>query len=357
MPNTVRAQINLSALRHNFSIVRQLCPDSRIMAMIKANAYGHGLLPVARTLSEADGLAVARLQEALELRQAGIAQRVQLLGTLLDDEDLRICSAQNIDVTAHDMATVERIARLAADTPLRVWLKLDSGMHRLGLTAEEFPVAEQRLRNRAGVLELGHMTHFSSADDPASPATGQQLTQFVSAHATSVAPVSIANSAALISLPQGRADWVRPGIMLYGDNPLATTHSLPLRPVMSLRARVLALRHIGKGEPVGYSARWRSERGSLIATLGIGYGDGYPRHAPSGTPVWINGRRASLAGTVSMDTISIDVTDCPGVEVGTEAELWGEELAAAEVASHAGTISYELFTGLGSRVLREYVDR
>lgn len=357
MPNTVRAQINLSALRHNFSLVRELCPASRIMAMIKANAYGHGLLPVAQALGEADGLAVARLQEALELRRAGIKQRVQLLGTLLDDEDLRICSAQGIDVTAHDMATVERIAGLCAEAPLRVWLKLDSGMHRLGLDPEQFLGAEQRLRGLDGILELGHMTHFSSADNPASTATAQQLAQFTRAHAASMAPVSIANSAALISLPGGRADWVRPGIMLYGDNPLAATHPLPLRPVMSLRARVLALRHLEKGEPVGYSCTWRGDRNSRIATLGIGYGDGYPRHAPSGTPVWINGKTAALAGTVSMDTISIDVTDCPGVEVGMEAELWGEQLAAAEVASHANTISYELFTGIADRVPREYVDR
>jgi len=353
MPNTTRALIDLSALRHNLAVVRQLCPTSRVMAMVKANAYGHGLLPVARALADADALAVARLEEALALRDAGIDQRLLVLGTLLDETDLRLCSARCIDVTVHDLATVERIAALI-DAPLRVWLKLDGGMHRLGLQPDEFRAAEQRLRAAPGILELGHMMHFSSADEPGAAATEQQLRRFEAAHAGSPAPVSIANSAALIGRPETRADWVRPGIMLYGDNPLANSHPLPLRPVMSLRARVLALRRIEAGEAVGYNGVWRSERGSLIATLGVGYGDGYPRHAPNGTPVWINGQLAPLAGRVSMDTITVDVSACGNIAVGMEAELWGTQLAAAEVARRAGTISYELFTALADRVTKDY---
>lgn len=354
MLNTARALIDLSALRHNLAVVRQLCPNSRVMAMVKANAYGHGLLPVARAL-DADGFAVARLEEALELRQEGVAQRVLLLGTLLDDADLQLCSEKNIDVTAHDLETVERIGAIAAGAPLRVWLKLDGGMHRLGLAPSDFARAEHYLRERSGILELGHLMHFSSADDLGAPDTAEQLARFATVHAGSCAPVSLANSAALIARAETRADWVRPGIMLYGDNPLAASHPLPLRPVMSLRARVLALRRIEPGENVGYNGTWSSARGSLIATIGIGYGDGYPRHARNGTPVWINGKLAPLSGRVSMDSITVDVTDCDEVMVGMEAELWGRELAAAEVARHAGTISYELFTALGNRVTREYL--
>lgn len=354
MLNTTRALIDLSALRHNFAMVRQLCPTSRVMAMVKANAYGHGLLPVVEALADADGFAVARLEEAVELRRAGVERRILLLGTLLDDADLRLCSEQRIDVTAHDADTVERIAALAALAPLRVWLKLDAGMHRLGLAPAEFRAAEQRLRGRSGILELGHLMHFSSADEPGADATGEQLACFKAAHGASPAPVSLANSSALIACPETRADWVRPGIMLYGDNPLAASHPLPLRPVMSLRARVLAIRRIAAGERVGYNGTWSSARPSLIATIGIGYGDGYPRHAPSGTPVAIDGRLAPLAGRVSMDSIAVDITDCDNVSVGMEAELWGAQVPAATVARCAGTISYELFTSLGMRVPREY---
>jgi alanine racemase len=355
MLNTTRALIDLSAIRHNLGVVRSLCPHSRIMAMVKADAYGHGLLPVAQALANADGLAVARLEEALQLRRAGIAQRVLLLGSLLDEDDLRLCSQQQIDVTAHDLATVDRIAAVTVDAPLRVWLKLDSGMHRLGLAPAEFRVADQRLRSRPGVVELVHMMHFSSADDLDSTATPAQLDNFAQSHGDSAAGTSLANSAALIARPPCRTDWVRPGIMLYGENPLAATHPLPLRPAMSLRARIVALRTIGIGESVGYSCTWTSTRPSRIATVGIGYGDGYSRHARSGTPVWVDGRQAPLVGRVSMDSLAVDITDCGSVAVGDEVILWGPELSASIVAQYAGTISYELFTALSTRVPREYI--
>lgn len=355
MLNTARVLIDLGALRHNFAVVRSLCPASRVMAMVKADAYGHGLLPAARALAEADGLAVARLDEALRLRDAGIRQRVLLLGTLLDEDDLKRCSAQNIDVTIHDTATAERVLAVAPAAPLRVWLKLDGGMHRLGLAPAEFSAWDRRLREVTGVTELSHLMHFASAEDFISPAAERQLDRFDGCHGDGIA-ASLANSAALIARPATRRDWVRPGIMLYGDNPLADSHPLPLRPVMSLRARVLAVRDLAIGECVGYNATWTAARPSRIAAIGIGYGDGYPRHAPNGTPVWINGQRAPLAGRVSMDSITVDVTDCGAVAVGDEAELWGTGLPAAEVARHAGTISYALFTGVTTRVTREYVD-
>jgi alanine racemase len=356
MLNTARVIIDLAALRHNLAVVRTLCPGSRIMAMVKADAYGHGLLPAARALAAADGLAVARLEEGLQLRRAGIGQRLLLLGTLLDEADLRLCSAQNIDVTAHDPATVARIAAVAATAPLRVWLKLDSGMHRLGLAPAAFSAAAQQLQRQPGILEIVHMMHFSSAEDAASPATARQLACFAACHGAAPAAVSLANSAALISRPDSRRDWVRPGIMLYGGNPLAASHPLPLRAVMSLRARVLALRTVEAGAGVGYNGIWTSTRSSRIATIGIGYGDGYPRHAGNGTPVWVGNRRAPLVGRVSMDSLAVDVTDCAAVEVGDEVVLWGDELPAAEVARHAGTISYALFTALSARVTREYLD-
>ena len=355
MLNTTRAIIDLAALRNNLSVVRSLCPDSRILAMVKADAYGHGLIAAAQALDDADGFAVARLDEALQLRRAGIAQRVLLLGTLLDSDDLQLCSAQRIDVTAHDSATVKTIAAVAEQHPLRVWLKLDSGMHRLGLAAAEFVEAENFLRNRRGILELAHLSHLSSSEDMDSDATNKQLQAFDSVHVNSACVASIANSAAIIARPEARRDWVRPGIMLYGVNPFGSAQELPLQPVMSLRANVLAVRRIPAGDSVGYNRGWTAQRDSLIAAIGIGYGDGYPRHAVNGTPVWINGKIAALAGRVSMDTITVDVTDAPNVDAGNEAILWGTELGVERVAKHAGTISYELLTAIGHRVPREYI--
>jgi alanine racemase len=359
MHNTARAQIDLTALRHNLAQVRLLCPNSKVMAMVKADAYGHGLLPVAKALASAEGLAVARLDEALQLRRAGILQRILLLGTLLDNDDLALCAEQSIDVTAHDLDTVARISdNKMKRAPLRVWLKLDSGMHRLGLAPDEFVTADRLLRGAPCIAELLHMTHLSSAENFATATTDEQIKIFIAAHntITNTTDVSIANSAALITRTIVRSEWVRPGIMLYGENPVAKTHPLPLRPVMTLSTRVIALRQIETGAAVGYNGTWTSARPSTIATLGIGYGDGYPRHAKNGTPVWINGQYVPLLGRVSMDSLAVDVTDCNNIAIGDEAQLWGQQLSASLVAEFADTISYELFTSIGNRVPREYID-
>jgi alanine racemase len=353
MINTVAAQIDLSALTHNLGAVRHLCPQTRVMAMVKANGYGHGVCQVANALSDADGFAVARLEEALLLRRAGITKRILLLATLLNAEAVQRCSKFNIDVTAHDQMSVNTIVAQAWGTPLRVWLELDSGMHRAGLCPQAFICADRVLHAHPGVQELTHMSHFSNALDPIT--TGRQLEcLFACRAASSQAPLSLANSAALIARPDTRADWVRPGIMLYGDNPAIATHAVPLRAAMQLTSRVVSIREIGGGEPVGYNNRWISTRPSRIGTIGIGYADGYPRHARNGTPVWISGSSAPLVGQVSMDSITVDLTELAQVSVGDAALLWGHELPAALIAAHASTISYDLFTSVSTRVTREY---
>lgn len=355
MRNTSIARIDLTALRDNLTLVRRLCPHSRIMAMVKADAYGHGLQRVARALTAADGFAVARLEEALLLRQSGIQQRILLLATLLDAADLALCSEQHIDVTAHDESSVACVAAQAQDTPLRVWLKLDSGMHRVGLLPDAFLRADRLLSSHPGILELIHMTHFSSAEDPKPGIMEQQISRFLRCHnASSKANVSLANSAALIANRETHADWVRPGIMLYGVNPLGADNRLSLRAAMTLCTRIIAIREIGPGESVGYCGCWTSTRVSRIGTLGIGYGDGYPRHARDGTPVWINEQVVPLVGRVSMDSLTVDLTDCGHLAVGDEAVLWGPELPATTIAECANTISYELFTSIQGRVTREY---
>lgn len=359
MLTIVRAEIRLSALRHNFAIAQSLAGAARTLAVIKADAYGHGLLPAAHALApQADGFAVARLHEALALREEGFQHRVLLLGSLLDTEALQLCAEHRIDVAVHDLNTCERILRHRGPA-LQVWLKLDSGMHRLGLNEEDFAAAHRQLNASHNVRELLHMTHFSCADTLDHPATTaqmqcvRQIRQRLDAIRT---PLSQANSAALIGQPDSRGEWVRPGIMLYGDNPLAEHHALPLRAVMQLRARILALREVAAGQAVGYGGDWVARRPSRIATIGIGYGDGYPRHAPSGTPIAIGGRLAPLAGRVSMDAITVDVTDLPCPAIGDEVELWGDTVPVAEVARRAGTISYTLLTGINPRVPREYLD-
>lgn len=356
MLNTPLARIDLSALQDNLSVVRRLCPGSRVMAMVKADAYGHGLLRVAEALRDADGLAVARLHEALLLRASGIKSRILLLATLLDAAELATCSEQNIDVNAHDHASVASIAEQARHNPLRVWLKLDCGLHRVGLNSDAFAEADRILSRHPGVTELIHMTQFSSAANPASGVTERQVSAFRQCHnANASAKVSLANSAALITRRDTHADWVRPGIMLYGYNPLGQDHPVRLRAAMTLSAPIIAIREIGPGEPVGYDGCWTSERVSRVATVGIGYGDGYPRHARNGTPVWISGHIAPLVGRVSMDSLTIDVTDCERVVVGDEVTLWGAELPIARVAECADTIPGALFASLLPRVSREYV--
>jgi alanine racemase len=355
MLNTAHATIDLAALRHNLSVVRQLCPHSKIMAMIKADGYGHGLLPTARALADADGFAVARLNEALQLRDAGSKQRIMLLGTLLDSDDLRLCAAQNIDVTAHDTESAAHIAAMSSQCPLRVWLELDSGMHRLGLAPAEFETANRLLSKNPNILELLHWTHFSDAEDLLTDINDRQLAILHAARVQHDSPVSIANSASIIARPDTHETWVRPGIMLYGINPLAATHAQSLQAAMILHANVIAIRRIEKNEAVGYNRTWVAPCDSVIATIGIGYGDGYPRHARNGTPVWLNGRCVPLVGRVSMDSITVDITDYPEVSVGDEAELWGAHLSAQIVAQYADTISYELFTGVTNRVDRIYL--
>jgi alanine racemase len=355
MRNTSYAKIDLQAIRANLLAVRSLCPRSRILAMLKADGYGHGLVQTARALAAADGLGVARLEEALTLRASGItAQRILVMATLLDAGDLATASNQNIDVVAHDVDSVEAVLAQAARGPLRVWLELDSGMHRTGLDPSAFSVADRKLSVHPGILELIHMSHFSAADCVTSPTTSEQLSVFSQCHEFSTAKVSVGNSAALLTRSEARADWVRPGIMLYGVNPVRAYRAAPLRAAMSLRSRVIAVRSIGIGEAVGYNQRWTAKQVSRIATVGIGYGDGYPRHARNGTPVGINGVVAPLVGQVSMDSLTIDISSVGPVAVGDEVILWGSELPVNTVAEHADTIPYHLLTGVSNRVHREY---
>ena len=363
MPHTTLATIDLAAIGHNLATVKQLAPHSKIMAVIKADAYGHGIEEVAKVLVDAEGLAVARLEEALQLRNINNEQRILLLGGFVDLNSLQLCALHRIDVVVHSWTSVEILLAAKLATPVNIWLKHNSGMHRLGLTTDEFRSAERRLREADSIDEIIFMTHFSGAEENDNISTDQQLKAFQKATQDLSAPRSLANSAAIIRHQHSQADWVRPGIMLFGANPLSpesqVEQPVDLRPAMTLSSTIIAIRNIEKNETVGYNSRWTAERPTRLATVAIGYGDGYPRHACNGTPVLVNGQRAKLVGTVSMDLITIDISDCHHIEIGDKAILWGvdnngESLSVEEIADHADTISYQLLTSVSKRVARVY---
>jgi len=358
MTRATRALIDLSALRHNLQLARKTAPASRIMAVIKANAYGHGLVPVARAL-DADAFAVANLHEALQLREGGCKAAVVLLQGCHDADEFALAAQYGFQPVIHQLDQIAVLEALTPDASLRVWLKLDTGMHRLGIAAEDFHAAHQRLAALHHVQQpVGVMTHFANADDRDDPLTETQLHRFEAITGRLPGPRSLANSGGLLGWPASHADWVRPGIMLYGISPFGGVlpAELGLRPAMQLRSRLLAVNYYRRGSAIGYGGRYVCEEDMPIGVVGIGYGDGYPRHAPDGTPVLVNGRRVPLAGRVSMDMLTVDLRGQPAARAGDEVILWGAELPVDEVAQHAGTIGYELVCRLTRRVAFDYVE-
>jgi len=364
MSRPAKALIDLDALRHNVALANKLAPQSRNMAIVKANAYGHGVLPVARAIEDlVPAFGVACIEEALELREGGIAKPVCLLEGAFCADEIDIAAEQGFWLSVVNREQLEAILNARPPRPVRVWLWVDSGMHRLGLRPEEVVAAYGALSSCAHVdPQVVVATHFACADELDNDFTTEQLARLNAGMAGLVSdspvPLSLANSAALLGWPVCRAAWNRPGIMLYGSTPFSGPHETgdQLLPVMTLRSSVIALRDVPAGETVGYAARWIARRPSRIATVAIGYGDGYPVHAPDGTPVLVKGQRCPMVGRVSMDMITVDVTGLPEVSVGDEVILWGRGLSVNEVADWVGTISYELLTRMPRRVPRVYVD-
>lgn len=355
-----QAKLDLGALRHNLDVARKLAPNSKLMAVVKANAYGHGIVTIARQLDPlADALAVACIEEAVELREAGISAPILLLEGVFESEELLSAAQLGLWVTIDNEWQLSWLEDAILPAPLTCWLKVDTGMHRLGAPTDCAHDYYQRLKATHNALEeVVVYTHFASADDIQSEQTREQLALFDSVCAQIPAPRSAANSPGLLAWPEAHYDWVRPGYMLYGNSPLNAPHpnAETLQPVMTLTSAVISLRDVAPGKTVGYGANWVAQRQSRVATVCIGYGDGYPRLAANGTPVLVNGMRASLAGRVSMDMITVDVTDLPDVSIGDEVVLWGKGLPVGEVAQHAGTIGYELTTRMPARTPRVVID-
>ncbi len=346
MSRTVIAEINPAALQHNLSRVRAVAPKCPVAAVIKADGYGHGLIRVARALSGADAYAVTCIGEALQLREAGFSLPVILLEGFFDAAELESITRYNLIAVIHHEWQLRALEQARLTAPIQVWLKVDSGMHRLGFPPQQIPAARQRLAacdSVAGPITI--MTHLANADDREDPATTQQLARF---DAVASDDCSIANSAAILGWPQTRRGWLRPGIMLYGASPFVTGsgESCQLQPVMTLRSTLVAVNHHRRGAPVGYGGNWRCPEEMPVGVVAIGYGDGYPRHARPGTPVLLNGKRVPLIGRVSMDMITVDLRSQPQAGIGDPVVLWGKGLPVETVAEHAGTIAYELLCGV-----------
>ncbi|HEY5264178.1 MAG TPA: alanine racemase [Steroidobacteraceae bacterium] len=350
----VSATVDTGALRHNLQLVRRWAPRSRVMAVIKANAYGHGLVAVARALESADAFAVARVDEGLILRAAGVRTPTVLLEGVFDREQLDAAAAADFELVVHTAEQIELLRIAPMGVTFKVWLKLDSGMNRLGFKGASFAAAHAALSALPAVRgPVNLFTHLASADMPDLPATSEQLALFGAATAAMPGERSLENSAAMLSHPEAQGDWVRPGLLLYGASPLAGSIGADygLRPAMTLHSHVIAVKEIAAGEQVGYGGDWTAVRATRLAVAAVGYGDGYPRSLTSGAPVLVNGERAGLVGRVSMDMIGIDATDLKRApKLGDPVILWGAGLPVEEIAVWAQTIPYELLCGISQRV-------
>ncbi|MGQ7959613.1 alanine racemase [Pseudomonas sp. SP16.1] len=352
------AIIDLAAILHNYALAGRCAPGRRAFAVVKANAYGHGVREVVTALHQvADGFAVASLEEAAEVRAMHGEARILLLEGCFEASEYPIAAQLGLDLVVQNAAQAKALLASELSRPLNVWLKLDSGMHRLGFDAAALRDWHARLQGAEQVAELNLLSHFACADERGHPLTEQQVERFLELLELDFAQRSLANSAAVLTVPAAHMDWLRPGIMLYGATPFAdlSAGELGLKPSMTLAARIIAVREVAAGESVGYGAAWVAARPSRIATVSCGYADGYPRHAPSGTPVLVEGRRAPLAGRVSMDMLAVDITDLPEAGIDSPVELWGANLPVDEVAQACGSIGYELLTKVTARVPRRYI--
>lgn len=355
----VSAEIDAAALTHNLGVARSRAPASRVYAIVKADAYGHGLIPAARVFAAAgaDGFGVACVEEALELRESGIRRRILVLEGAVEPRELELARAAELELVVHADWQLEMLERDGAGRLGRLWLKFDTGMHRLGFPAAEARAVRARL-DSLPIAEPGLMSHLACADEPEREETARQLAVFEELRKLFPGPASLANGAGVFAHPASHYDWVRPGLVLYGVSPFPgrDARALGLRPAMRFASRLIAVHEIAAGEEVGYGGDWRAGRPSRIGTVSAGYGDGYPWRAARGGVALVRGRRAPLAGRVSMDMLAIDLTDLPEVRVHDPVTLWGDALAVEEVARVVGTSAYELVCSVTRRVPRAYAE-
>ncbi|GGI52954.1 alanine racemase [Oxalicibacterium solurbis] len=356
MPRPLVATIDIAALRHNLAVARKCAPASRILAVVKANAYGHGLTRALRGFADADGLGLIEPEGAIELRQFGWTKRIVLLEGFFDEADLQTVIDFELDTVVHSLAQLDLLEKLQPgrqDAQIDVHLKVNSGMNRLGFMPAECSAIWKRLRALPFVRDIGFVTHFANAEEGDHPVLppSEQARRFMAATGDLSGMRSLSNSAADLLHPEFAVDWVRPGVMLYGATPAErTAASFDLRPAMTLQTEVIGIQQIAAGDAVGYGSRFVAERPMAIGVVACGYADGYPRHAPDGTPILVDGIRTRVVGRVSMDMITVDLTPIPYARIGSKVTLWGEGLPIDEVANAAGTVGYELMCAIMPRV-------
>ena len=353
MTRPSRVIIDIKALEHNFSRIKELVHNSKIMAIIKADAYGHGIVRVAKTLHDADAFGVACLEEAEQLRIASITTPIILLEGPYKPNDLSLIIKLNLEVVIHNEYQLELLEKSKIDGSIKVWLKIDTGMHRLGFSVDK---AEEMLRRLMLCRNINStpilMSHLATANEKNHALTYQQLDTFREISKITKIEKTIANSAAVINFPDVHFDWVRPGLMLYGVSPLINScgHDHGLKSVMTLESEIISIQYLSKGEPVGYGATWRCPENMPVGIIAAGYGDGFPRHAKSGTPILVNNIRCPLIGRASMDMLTIDLRNQSNAKIGDRVVLWGGSLPIEEIALHAETIPYELLCGVHKRL-------
>ncbi|HEY9146374.1 MAG TPA: alanine racemase [Thiobacillus sp.] len=352
----IQARISIGAMAHNLRVARSHAGGARVFAVVKANAYGHGLSRARRALAAADGFAVLTLEEAANLRLMGVEQPIVLLEGLFSADEIATCAELDLWPVLHHAAQLDWLQQQPPTRPIQVFLKFDSGMHRLGFPLAEHAAIVARTKSLAGVTSITLMTHFAQADETAGVAW--QLQPFLDEMSAYGLPWSSANSAALLRYPETLGTWVRPGLMLYGASPFADVPAaqLGLRPAMTLQSEIIGVQTLQAGEGVGYGQLFRADRPMRVGVVACGYADGYPRHALTGTPVLVDGRISRTLGRVSMDMLCVDLSECPGAGVGSPVVLWGEGLPVDTVATAAGTSSYELLCALAARVPVEETD-
>ncbi|GGD20742.1 catabolic alanine racemase DadX [Franconibacter pulveris 1160] len=351
MSRPIVASLDLQALRQNLQVVRRAAPHSRVWSVVKANAYGHGLDRVWSALGATDGFAMLNLEEAILLRERGWKGPVLLLEGFFHADELALFDKYRLTTSLHSNWQVKALANAKLNAPLDVYLKINSGMNRLGFAPERVHSVWQQLRDIKNVGQLTLMAHFADADKP--DGIDEPMRRIGQAAEGIDAPRSLANSAATLWHPQAHFDWVRPGIALYGASPSGQWRDIAtsgLQPVMSLKSEIIGIQNLKAGETVGYGSRYRADQERRIGIVACGYADGYPRQAPDGAPVLVDGVRTGIVGTVSMDMLAVDLTPCPQAGIGSPVELWGNAIKVDDVASAAGTVGYELLTALAPRV-------
>ena len=353
MSRPTTATLSTANLLHNVTTIRAAAPRAKLLAMVKANAYGHGLIQTAQKLAaHVDALGVASIDEALQLRNAGIQSPITLIEGIFEPAELPIAAQQNFTVVFHTRSQLDWLAATKLTSSLSAWLKIDTGMGRLGFLPEDAPAALHALTTSPNIRQpVGLMSHFARADEPAEAQNRDQIACFEKFAAAHNGPKSLCNSAAIFSFPDQHYDWVRPGLALYGGAPVSghTAAALGLKPVMTLHTRLISVKTLRRGQPVGYGARFICPEDMPIGIMAAGYGDGYSRATRTGAPILIDGIRCQIAGRVSMDMAAIDLRAHPGAKVGSKVILWGEGLPVEEVALHTDSINYDLLTGLQPR--------